>query len=224
MKLYDVIPRHTKAYLLVNESLTKSDRVMLAEAGIASDSDLERMFKSIAKELSAKRLTDKNPDNVELDDVGDIEPLQTEEVLNESLVLTLILASPTLLKLLGKLITWVGAKAAGESITHLAHNAHKAFVYPLIKILQGVAWLNNNKWLKANAEPAAELIYAVIMIGVAGSGIMHSLEGITGVKTAIVKLGTNLDTLTHLVVDTLKGKDMSTEILKMIISKVLSQY
>ena len=98
MKLYDAIPAHTKAYLLVKESLTKSDRVMLAEAGIASDADLERLFKSIAKELSSKQLTDKNPADVELDDVGKTGPLQKEEVLNEGLVLTLILASPTLLK------------------------------------------------------------------------------------------------------------------------------
>jgi hypothetical protein len=223
MKLYDAIPAHTKAYLLVKESLTKSDRVMLAEAGLASDADLERLFKSIAKELSSKRLTDKNPAEVELDDIDSKGPLQKEEVLNEGLVLTLILASPTLLKLLGKLITWAGAKVAGESISHLAHSAHKAFVYPLKKILQGVAWLNNNNWLKDNAEPAAELIYSIIMIGIAGSGIMHSLEGITSTKAAIAKLGTDLEKLTHLTVDTLKGSDMTVDILKTVVAKIIAK-
>lgn len=223
MKLYDAIPAHTKAYLIVKESLTTTDRAMLAEAGIASDSDLEKLFKSIAKELSSKHLTDKNPDEVELDDIDSTEAVQKEEVLNESLTITLILASPTLLKILGKLITWVGAKVAGESIIHLAHKVHKAFVWPLKKILLGVAWLNNNKWLKENAEPAADLIYAIIMIGVAGSGITHSLEGVTGLKAAITKLGTDLEKLTHLTVDTLKGSDMTVDVLKAILTKVISK-
>jgi hypothetical protein len=260
MKLIDVIPRHTRAAILVKESLSRNDRMMLAEAGIASDADLEKLLKGIAKDLQAKHLTDKSLDDVSLDAISADSEI-TEDVLNESLVLTLILASPTLLKLLGKLIDWCYAKMAlsseerkeldgykaeleaayksgdkhkihelhdkvyaskvGKALGKLAHMSHEAFVFPIKKILQGVAFLNGSKWLKENAEPAAELIYALIMIGVAGAGVFHSLEGITGLKTAVAHLGTDLEKITHLVIDTLKGGDMTVAILKTLIGDII---
>lgn len=260
MKLYDAIPNHTKAFVLVKESLTKSERSMLAEAGIASDADLEKLLKGIAKDLENKKLSTKGPEDVNLDAV-EADPTIKEDVLEEGLFLTLVLASPTLLKLLGKLIDWAYAKLAlsseekaeldqykkdfaaavktgdkktehelhdkihaskvGKALAKFAHMAHEAFVWPIKKLLQGVAFMNGSKWLKENAEPAAELIYACIMIGVAGAGIMHSLEGVTGVKAALGHLGTNLEHLTHFTVDATKGADMTWEVLKMIISKII---
>lgn len=261
MKLYDAIPTHTKALVFIKESLTTKERAMLAEAGIASDADLEKLLKGIAKDLEAKHLTkDKGPDDVSLDAIEADKSIE-EDVLNEGLVLTLILASPTLLKLLGKLIDWCYAKmilspdekkqleqykkefaeaekandkekihelhdkiyasSLGKALGKFAHTAHEAFVWPIKKLLQGVAFLNGSEWLKKNAGEAAELIYACIMIGVAGQGIMHSLEGVTGVKAAIGHLGSNLEHLTHFTVDATKGADMTTDVLKAIISKVL---
>jgi hypothetical protein len=260
MKLYDAIPAHTKAFVLVKESLSKQDRAILAEAGIASDADLEKLLKGIAKDLEAKKLSTKGPEDVSLDAV-EADPTIKEDVLEEGLVLTLVLASPTLLKLLGKLIDWAYAKMAlsseerkelddykkqyeeaeksgdkkamhdlhdkvhaskvGKALAKFAHLAHEAFVWPIKKILQGVAFMNGSKWLKENAGPAAELIYAIIMIGVAGHGIMHSLEGVTGLKAALGHLGTNSEALTHLVVDATKGGDMTWEVLKTIIQKVI---
>jgi hypothetical protein len=260
MKLYDAIPAHTKAFVLVKESLTKQDRFMLAEAGIASDADLEKLLKGIAKDLENKKLSSKGPEDVSLDAIESDDTIK-EDVLNEGLFLSLVLASPTLLKLLGKLIDWAYSKLAltseerkelesykkqyeeaekagdekvmhnlhdkiyaskvGKALGKFAHMAHAAFVYPIKKILQGVAFMNGNKWLKQNAGPAAELIYACIMIGVAGFGIYHALEGVSGVSSALSHLGTNSEALTHLVVDTLKGSDMTMEVLKTVISKVI---
>jgi hypothetical protein len=260
MKLYDAIPAHTKAFVLVKESLTKQDRSMLAEAGIASDADLEKLLKGIAKDLENKKLSSKGPEDVSLDAIESDDTIK-EDVLNEGLFLSLVLASPTLLKLLGKLIDWAYSKLAltseerkelesykkqyeeaeksgdekvmhnlhdkiyaskvGKALGKFAHMAHAAFVYPIKKILQGVAFMNGNKWLKQNAGPAAELIYACIMIGVAGFGIYHALEGVSGVSSALSHLGTNSEALTHLVVDTLKGSDMTMEVLKTVISKVI---
>ena len=111
MKLYDVIPNHTKALVFIKESLTTKERAMLAEAGIASDSDLEKLLKGIAKDLEAKHLSDKSPEDVSLDAIESDDSIK-EDALNEGLVLTLILASPTLLKLLGKSIDWCYAKLA----------------------------------------------------------------------------------------------------------------
>lgn len=260
MRLYDAIPNHTKALAFIKESLTKKERIMLAEAGIASDSDLEKLLKGIAKDLENKKLSTKGPDDISLDAIEADDSIK-EDVLNEGLVLTLILASPTLIKLLGKLIDWCYAKMAlspeekkelenykkqyaaaeksgdekvmhdlhdkvhaskvGKALSKFAHLAHEAFVLPIKILLQGIAFLNGSKWLKENAKPAAELIYACIMIGVAGHGIMHSLEGITGLKAALSHLGTNSEALTHLVIDATKGTDMTTNLLKSIISKVL---
>jgi hypothetical protein len=115
----------------------------------------------------------------------------------------------------------VYASKVGKALGKLAHMAHEAFVYPIKKILQGVAFLNGSKWLKENAEPAAELIYAIIMIGVASAGVFHSLEGITGLKAAISHLGTDLEKITHLVVDALKGGDMTVAILKTLIGNII---
>jgi len=260
MKLYDAIPVHTKAYVLVKESLTKQDRAMLAEAGIASDADLEKLLKGIAKDLENKKLSTKGPEDVSLDAINSDDSIK-EDVLNEGLLLTLVLASPTLLKLFSKLIDWAYSKLAltseqrkeldnykkqyeaaekagdkkvmhdlhdkiyaskvGKALGKLAHMAHAAFVYPLKKILQGVAFMNGNKWLKENAEPAAELFYAIIMIGIASFGIFHALEGISGVSSALSHLGTNTEALTHIVVDALKGGDMTIEVLKAVIPKVI---
>ena len=260
MRLYDAIPAHTKAFVLVKESLTKQDRYMLAEAGIASDADLEKLLKGIAKDLQAKKLSTKSPEDVSLDAI-EADTTIKEDLLEEGLILSLVLASPTLLKLLGKLIDWAYAKMAltseerkeladyknqyeaaekagdektmhdlhdkiyaskvGKALGKFAHMAHAAFVFPIKKILQGVAFLNGNKWLKENAAPAADLIYACIMIGVAGFGIYHALEGVSGVSSALSHLGTNSEALTHLVVDSLKGSDMTMEVLKSVISKVI---
>jgi hypothetical protein len=260
MKLYDAIPAHTKAFVLVKESLTKQDRTMLAEAGIASDADLEKLLKGIAKDLQNKKLSTKGPEDISLDAIESDDTIK-EDILEEGLILSLVLASPTLLKLLGKLIDWAYAKMAltseerkeladykkqyeaaekagdkktmhdlhdkiyaskvGKALGKFAHMAHAAFVYPIKKILQGVAFLNGNKWLKENAGPAADLIYACIMIGVAGFGIYHALEGVSGVSSALSHLGTNSEALTHLVVDSLKGSDMTMEVLKSVISKVI---
>lgn len=260
MKLYDAIPAHTKAFVLVKESLTKQDRSMLAEAGIASDADLEKLLKGVAKDLENKKLSTKGPEDISLNAIK-LDPTIKEDILEEGLILSLVLASPTLLKLLGKLIDWAYAKMAltseerkeladykkqyeeaeksgdekvmhdlhdkiyaskvGKALGKFAHMAHAAFVYPIKKILQGVAFLNGNKWLKENAGPAADLIYACIMIGVAGFGIYHALEGVSGVSSALSHLGTNSEALTHLVVDSLKGSDMTIEVLKTVITKVI---
>jgi len=262
MKLTSVISNHTKAYVFLKESLTPTERSFLAEAGLASDSDIEAMLKNIAKELEKKDLTDKAPEDVDLDAIEKTEEGKlSEDQLTEGLVLTLILASPTLLKLLGKLIDWAYSKLAlsseekkeleqikkdyaeaekagdkdkvkelhnkmaaskiGKALEKFAHIAHDAFVWPIKKILQGVAWLNGNEWLKKNAEPAANLIYATIMIGVAGHGIVHSLQNIAAVKTALSSIGSSAESLAHLTVDSLKGKDMSADVIKTVLNKTV---
>lgn len=262
MKLYDAIPNHTKAFVFVKENLTSKERSFLTEAGLASDSDIENMLKSIAKELEKKQLTTKSPEDVDLDTIekGKTEEGKVnEDQLNEGLILTLILASPTLLKLLAKLIDWAYSKLAlsseekaelenykkeyaaavkagdkkkehelhdkihaskvGKSLAKFAHMAHEAFVWPIKKILQGVAWLNGNKWLKENAEPAAELLYAAIMIGVAGNGISHAVHSISG--SGLASIGAKVGDIAHLVIDAAKGGDMTAEILKTVLSKFI---
>lgn len=259
MRLYDAIPNHTKAFVLVKESLSKQDRAILAEAGIASDADLEKLLKGIAKDLEAKKLSTKGPEEIDLDTI-ESDPTIKEDVLEESLTITLILASPTLLKLLGKLIDWVYAKIAlsseqkkeladykeqykaaeksgdkkamhdlhdkvhasalGKLLAKASHGAHAVLVSPIAVLLKGMAFMSKNKWLKENYKEAANLIFAILMIGYAGYGIWHSLEGIASVKSALAHLGTNMEKLTHLTVDATKGTDMTVEVLKVVLAKI----
>jgi hypothetical protein len=261
MKLYDAIPNHTKAFIFIKESLTNKEKTMLTEVGIASDAELEKLLKGIAKDLEAKHLTqNKSADDISLDAINSDDTIK-EDVLNEGLILTLILASPTLLKLLGKLINWCYAKLIlspeetkqlaqykkefieaeknhdeekmhelhdkihssklGKVLSKFAHTAHEAFVWPIKKLLQGVAFLNGSKWLKENAEPVANLIYSILMIAVAGQGILHSIEGISGVKAAVTQLIGDAEKLTHITIDVTKGKDMTIDALKTILNKLL---
>ena len=260
MKLITAVPRHTRAYLLVKESLSKYDTTILSEAGIASDADLEKLLKGIAMDLSKKRLSTVDPQKVDLDDIEQEKDQTNEEVLSEGLLLTLFLASPTIIKLMGKLIDWaysklmlssdekaeleqfkkdyaeaekandqakikelpdkIYASKLGKALDKFAHMAHGAFVKPIEILLKGVAWMNKNEWLKKNSHQVAELLYAIIMIGVAGHGITHALDGVNGLKAAITQLVTNTDKLSHLTIDTLKGGDMTWEVIKNVLNKV----
>ena len=115
----------------------------------------------------------------------------------------------------------VHASAVGKMFSKASHMAHGVLVSPIALILKGVAFMNGNKWLKENYKEAANLIFAVIMIGYAGYGIMHSLEGISSVKTAMSSVGTDMEKLTHLTVDATKGADMTIEVLKAVIAKII---
>jgi len=265
MKLFEATPKYVQAAYLFKESLNKSQLTFLKEeAGIASDSQLNQLFKKIAKDLKGKGKTTQDPNTVDLNTVsGNTKQPQTEEVLTEGLVLTLLLASPTFLELLSKIIDWsykklmlspeeqkqldqyktdyanavkandtakikelhdsIYASKVGKALDKFAHVAHKALLLPIEKLVYGIGWLTNDDFLKKDAEWVAELMYAVIMISVAGIGISHSLESISATKTAMVKLGTSTDAVSHLVTDSVKGGKLTIDLFKKIIGSFIKE-
>jgi hypothetical protein len=174
-----------------------------------------------------------------------------------------MLASPTLLKLLGKLIDWVysklalsdaektelkksqdaykaavksgdkakqkelensiNASKAGKVLNKLSKSLHHVYVTPLEKLVYGIGWLKGDEGIKKNAHSVAEVLYVLIMLGVAGYGVYHSLEAMPSVIAAFKNLGLNFDNVAHLVIDTLKGGDMTVEGFKMVLKNVLKK-
>lgn len=263
MKLISLAPINSRAAYQIFESLSSVDKHILKEAsGLASDSDLENLLKKIAVELdSGKPPEDISFNAIEQDAKESGVKLETK--LNEGLLLTVMLASPTLLKLLGKLIDWVYSKLAlssaekselkksqdaytaavksgdktkqkeladtiyaskaGKVLSKLSKTLHHMYVAPIEKIVYGIGWLKNDAAIKKNAHSVAEVLYVLTMLGVAGYGAYHALESMPSVVSAFKNLGLNFDNVAHLVIDTIKGGDMTVEGFKMILKNVLKK-
>jgi hypothetical protein len=264
MKLINLTPINTRATYRLFESLTVTDRRVLKEAnGLASDADLEKLLKKISVEIDSN----KEPEEVTLDAIKQDASTNGSDVkegtLNEGLLLTVMLASPTLLKLLGKLVDWVYSKIAlsdadkaelkkvqdeyaaavkahdktkqkeledkvyatniGKALGKSAKSLHHLFVAPLEKIIYGIGWLRGDEAMKKSAHSVAEVLYVLVMLGVAGVGVYHSLHSMPSVIQAFQDIGLNFDNVAHLVIDTIKGGDMTIEGLKMIFKSVLKK-
>jgi hypothetical protein len=263
MKLISLAPINSRAAYQIYESLSAVDKRILKEAGgLASDSDLENLLKKIAVELDSS----KTPDDISINSIeqdAKESGVKLEAKLNEGLLLTVMLASPTLLKLLGKLIDWVysklalsdaektelkksqdaykaavksgdkakqkelensiNASKAGKVLNKLSKSLHHVYVAPLEKLVYGIGWLKGDEGIKKNAHNVAEVLYVLIMLGVAGYGVYHSLEAMPSVVVAFKNLGLNFDNVAHLVIDTLKGGDMTVEGFKMVLKNVLKK-
>lgn len=77
----------------------------------------------------------------------------------------------------------------GNWFKSAGHELHKAYTVPILLILEGIAtvqrWKGNKESLFQDPEyrqKIANIVYAVIMIGIAGVGIAGSLSHLTGVK------------------------------------------
>jgi hypothetical protein len=176
MKLISLTPLNSRMAYQVFESLTIADKNVLKEAsGLASDADLENLLKKIAVELDAN----KSPEEVSIDSVEQDAKetgVKLEAKLNEGLLLTVMLASPTLLKLFGKLIDWMYSKVALSDAEQqeLKKNqeAYKAAVKSGDKAKQkelensiSASKAGNNKMSKslhhAYVSPIEKLIYGI---------------------------------------------------------------
>jgi hypothetical protein len=263
MKLISLTPLNSRMAYQVFESLTIADKNVLKEAsGLASDADLENLLKKIAVELDAN----KSPEEVSIDSVEQDAKetgVKLEAKLNEGLLLTVMLASPTLLKLFGKLIDWmyskialsdaeqqelkknqdaykaavksgdkakqkelensISASKAGRLFSKMSKSLHHAYVSPIEKLIYGIGWLKGDDAMKKNAHSVAEVIYVLIMLSIAGYGVYHSLNEMPSVIAAFKNIGLNFDSVAHLVIDSIKGGDMTIEGFKMILKKVLSK-
>lgn len=263
MKLISLAPLNSRMAYQVLESLSVTDKRVLKEAGgLASDADLENLLKKIAVELDSN----KSPEEVDIDSIeqdAKQSGVKLEAKINESLLATVFLASPTLLKLFGKLIDWVYSKIAlsdaekaelekiqkeykdavkagdkakqkelenkifaskaGKTFSKLGKSLHHVYVAPIEKLIYGIGWLKGDEDMKKSAHHVAEVIYVLIMLGVAGYGIYHSLHEMPSVIEAFKNLGLNYENVAHLVIDSLKGGDMTIEGFKIILKNILKK-
>ena len=111
----------------------------------------------------------------------------------ESLAVASVLVAPILIKLVGKLLNSIQFKLgstnqSGDDIIKLGKYLHKAYTLPVRLILQGIGGLAKkpNKFQdKAFRAKIANVIYAAVMIFVAGKGVVKGIQNFTGVKAAL---------------------------------------
>jgi hypothetical protein len=242
----------------------------LNEADAVSDQQIEDLIMKAAKELKAAGKIDAVPTEIDIDklekgDESGIKLSESKRQLHEDIITALILAAPTLLELLAKLIEavyrriamsdaereqWKKKKAAfnsakktgksidgkplskddihhmedelykskaGKFILKAAHWLHDAYISPLRLVIAGISYAALDvSWRECwkESKQAAETIYCIIMIGIAGYGIVHALPGITGLAASA------LAPVATVAVDATKGQDMTATILKKILGHV----
>lgn len=226
------------------------------------DSDLEAFIKTMGDELEKAGKIKNAPEEVDMDALRSGEKAETQSEVTEALAAALLLAAPSLIKLIAKIIDWfvrkvkmspedqkkwkqyseayAEAKKSGELekmskeqqekafgylwnskaskfLGKLAETLHHVWVAPLRAALAGVAWLTMGiSWKDAwhESEKYANNIFAGIMLGVAGTGVVHAIHNITGIASAAVNMGKTLSTAAHLGADAIKGADMASSLVK----------
>lgn len=87
-----------------------------------------------------------------------------------------------------------GAKL-GKFFIHAGHDLHEAYIGQIEDVLSGVAWTAGKfgKKLKIQDEgyrkKVAEIIYSVIMVVAAGTGIISHLSHLTSVQPVLISIG-----------------------------------
>ena len=251
-----------------------SEILGLTEAEAVTDDQIAALMQKAAKELKIPNAPD-SPSDIEVDadaiEQGKEDAIElkneSKQQLKESLVLSAILAAPTILKLLANIVDWVyrtftlkgdekknydEEKAAyayakktgklpngtpvddhklhdmednlykskaGKMILSLGHKLHDLYVKPLRVIIAGLKWMGgqekNMSMMEAwkEAKKPAEIIFAIIMIGIAGYGAFHAITSIPSAAAAVKSVG-GLSNLATAVIDTTKGGDMTATTLK----------
>lgn len=105
----------------------------------------------------------------------------------------------------------------GKKLYDVSHSLHDAYIFPLRSVIAGLMWVMDDKISTSqawkNAKRAADLIYAVIMIGIAGYGALHSLQSIPSVAAAISTVG-GYSALATSGIDLSKGADMVLKLIR----------
>jgi hypothetical protein len=246
----------------------------LTESDTVTDDQIAALIQKAAKELKVPDAPD-SPSDIEVDvdamEKGKEDAIElkneSKQSLHESLVLSAILAAPTILKLIANIIDWVykaftirgeerkkydEEKAAfayakktgklpdgtpvddhklhdmennlykskaGQAILKLAHKLHSLYISPIRAIIAGLKWMysqgKNISMLEAwkQAKKPAEIIFAVVMIGIAGFGAWHAISAIPS-AAAVVSSAAAFSNLATAVIDATKGGDMTVTALK----------
>jgi hypothetical protein len=107
---------------------------------------------------------------------------------------------------------------AGKFMISLSHKFHDAYISPLRLIIAGIQYMSfpEDSWMKAwkDSKRPANIIFAILMIGVAGYFGIHAVSEITNLSMSA------LSPIAAAVTDALKGGDMSIAVLKSILGHV----
>jgi len=122
---------------------------------------------------------------------------------------------------------------AAKLVLKASHGLHTLYVKPLRALIAGILWVGGdpgseqggkgeglsmvNAWKRA--KKPAEIIYAVIMIGIAGYGAVQAISSIPSAVEAVKSIG-GIQNLATVVLDATKGGDMSDTIIKGILKHV----
>ena len=283
MKLMNLVPRKNRVIKELRQITSiaewKSLQAMIAEfhglleAEAVTDDQIEQLLIKAAAELKLPKPADIDVDAIERgeDDAIQIKK-ESKKSLNESLTISLILAAPTILKLIANIVDWVyrlftikgeekkkydqewdaygiakktgklpdGTPAdehklhdmqdalykskAGKAILGLAHKLHDFYIGGIRRIIAGLLWMDQDANLSMKqafekAKKPAEIIFAIVMIGLAGWGAVHAITAIPSAAAAVQSAG-GLAQLTTAVIDTTKGGDMTVTAIKAVLGHV----
>ena len=265
------LKRHTPIHEWKQLQKMMGEMLGLNEAEEVTDQQIEDLMMTIAKELKSAGKIENVPTEIDVDklekgDESGIEIQESKTRLHEDLGISLLLAAPTLLKLLGNLIEWIYRKItlgdeeekaweeqkaafdyakktgktidgktvsdkeihdmeealnktkAGKFFKWLAHKFHSGYVAPLRLIIAGIQYMSfpEDSWMTAwkDSKKPANIIFAVLMIGVAGYLGIHAISEITNLSVSV------LSPIASAVTDAVKGGDMSIEVLKAVLGHV----
>ena len=134
------------------------------------------------------------PDNEIEDLISQAVKHNDKEKIKEGAIAATVVAFPILLKLAGKLAKKLSNKfnsskleAGGDKLVKWGKSLHKAYTWPVRKFLQGISHFTpkgNKLKDKAFREKIANIIYASIMIYVAGDGIYDAIKNFSGIPEA----------------------------------------
>jgi len=267
------LKRHTPIHEWKQLQTMMGEMLGLNEAEAVTDQQIEDLILQLAKDLKAAGKIETVPTDIDVDklekgDESGIQMSESKQQINEGLAMGIVLAMPTLLKLLSKIVDWIfrtatmsGAekteweeqKAAfdyakktgktidgkpvseddihhmedaiykskfGKGINWLSHKLHAAYISPLRLIIAGAIYIYDNEnekgqvsWKQAwkDSRKPADIIYAVFMFIYAG------YSGIKAVTQVVDLPVAQLEPIALVVIDTLKGQDMSMVLLKKIL-------
>ena len=106
------LKRHTPIHEWKQLQKMMGEMLGLNEAEAVTDQQVEDLILQVAKDLKAAGKIEKVPADIDIDklekgDESGIQMSESKRQINESLGMTLLLAAPSLLKLLGKIVDWI---------------------------------------------------------------------------------------------------------------------
>jgi hypothetical protein len=149
-----------------------------------------------AIEKAVAKLVKVDPSKVDLDKAEKGESAEQSELNEVAIAITIAGLIPAALELLGGAANWFkkhfgddkSPSAVGEKLKKAGHQLHKAYTYPIERMLAGVAYFQK-KGSKLKdpkyRQKVANILYAATMLSIAGAGIAEHITKLDGVAPVV---------------------------------------